>query len=215
MNSIESVVYTTDSYEITRLIKSDSALAYVISKLGNLSYSLNVRPFQFMVETVIGQMLSGKVADIITERMLSLCNGDIDPQIISELTIGELRNIGLSNAKSQYILGFSSFIKENVNYFDRFDCMTDKDVINEILNIRGFGIWSAKMYLIFVLNRLDVLPYEDGAFRQSYKWLYNATNMSNESIIEKCANWSPYSSLAARYLYRALDSGLINTCLPT
>jgi DNA-3-methyladenine glycosylase II len=65
------------------------------------------------------------------------------------------------------------------------------------------------MYLIFVLNRLDVLPYEDGAFLQTYKWLYGTDDIRHSSIKEKCAPWTPYASLAARYLYRALDGGLM------
>jgi DNA-3-methyladenine glycosylase II len=64
------------------------------------------------------------------------------------------------------------------------------------------------MYLIFVLNRLDVLPFEDGAFLQAYKWLYATDDVKPRHITERCALWKPYSSLAARYLYHALDYGL-------
>ena len=64
------------------------------------------------------------------------------------------------------------------------------------------------MYLIFVLDRQDVLPFEDGAFLQSYRWLYNTTDTTPASVKKKCANWNPYYSIAARYLYRILDLGL-------
>lgn len=64
------------------------------------------------------------------------------------------------------------------------------------------------MYLIFVLDRQDILPYEDGAFLQSYRWLYKTIDCSPASIKSKCKKWSPYSSIAARYLYHALDLGL-------
>lgn len=63
------------------------------------------------------------------------------------------------------------------------------------------------MYLIFVLNRPDVLPVEDGAFLQSYKWLYNTDDVSKQSIERKCHKWKPYSSIASRFMYRALDMG--------
>lgn len=63
------------------------------------------------------------------------------------------------------------------------------------------------MYLIFVLDRMNVLPYEDGAFLQAYKWLYDTSDTSISSIQKRCKKWSPYSSLAARYLYRFLDDG--------
>ena len=80
--------------------------------------------------------------------------------------------------------------------------------LNKLTALRGIGTWSSKMYLIFVLNRLNVLPYEDGAFLQAYKWLYATDDIKPVAIKQKCASWSPYSSLAARYMYRALDNGL-------
>lgn len=74
--------------------------------------------------------------------------------------------------------------------------------------MRSIGLWTAKMYLIFVLNRQNVLPVEDVAFLQSYKWMYKTDDISKNSVMKKCKKWSPYSSIAARYLYRALDIGL-------
>jgi DNA-3-methyladenine glycosylase II len=64
------------------------------------------------------------------------------------------------------------------------------------------------MYLLFFLQREDILPYEDGAFLQAYKWLYNTKVIKPESIVRRCKQWKPYTSIAARYMYRALDTGL-------
>lgn len=86
--------------------------------------------------------------------------------------------------------------------------MSDQEIIRELTSIKGIGIWTAKMYLIFVLDRPNVLPYEDGAFLQAYRWAYKTDNLSPDAIKKKCKKWSPYSSIAARYLYRALDTGL-------
>ncbi len=90
----------------------------------------------------------------------------------------------------------------------KIELMEDKEVIKELVRIKGIGDWTAKMYLIFVLNRQDVLPFEDGAFLQAYKWLYKTEDTTPVSIKKKCNKWKPYSSIAARYLYRALDAGL-------
>ena len=84
----------------------------------------------------------------------------------------------------------------------------DEEVIKELTSIRGIGKWTAKMYLLFVLDRQDILPIEDGAFLQSYKCLYKKDDISKISIGKKCKKWKPYSSVAARYLYRALDIGM-------
>lgn len=86
--------------------------------------------------------------------------------------------------------------------------LSDDEVIKKLTSLRGIGLWTAKMYLIFVLNRQNVLPVEDVAFLQSYKWMYKTDDISKDSVIKKCEKWSPYSSIAARYLYRALDTDL-------
>lgn len=94
------------------------------------------------------------------------------------------------------------------NMFGRITKKDDEEVIKELTTIRGIGKWTAKMYLLFVLDRQDILPIEDGAFLQSYKWLYKTDDISRTSIEKKCKKWKPYSSIATRYLYRALDIGM-------
>ena len=84
----------------------------------------------------------------------------------------------------------------------------DDVVVKKLKRIKGIGNWTAKMYLLFVLRRDNVLPYEDGAFIQGYRWLYNTTDLSVESVKKRCKKWEPYSSLAARYMYKAVDYGL-------
>ena len=86
--------------------------------------------------------------------------------------------------------------------------LSDDEVFHKLKRIDGIGNWTAKMYLLFFLQRDDILPYEDSAFLQSFKWLYNLSDVSKNSIISQCHCWKPYSSIASRYLYIALDSGL-------
>jgi DNA-3-methyladenine glycosylase II len=88
--------------------------------------------------------------------------------------------------------------------------MTDTEIIKKLTSIRGIGNWSAKMYLIFVLNRQDILPLDDAAFLQSYCWMNNTKDRTKLSVEKNCIKWKPYSSIATRYLYRALDTGLTN-----
>lgn len=103
-------------------------------------------------------------------------------------------------------------IKAGAVIYSRLQVLCDNNICPE--KIAGFtdkqikSIGTAKMYLIFVLNRQNVLPVEDVAFLQSYKWLYKTDDISKDSVMKKCKKWSPYSSIAARYLYRALDTGL-------
>lgn len=91
--------------------------------------------------------------------------------------------------------------------FSEFKEMTDDEIIKRLTSLKGIGPWTAKMYLIFILDRQDVLPYEDGAFLQAYRWLYKTDDVSVDSVEKRCKKWKPYSSVAARFMYRALDYG--------
>jgi DNA-3-methyladenine glycosylase II len=204
------ITYTLDSPEIQALCAADTQLALLIRFYGELSYTPHPDPFVHTVENIIGQMLSSKAADAIATRLYNLCGGTLTADAVLNLHVPALRGIGLSANKAGYILNIAALTNDQPGFFNSLRALSDEDVIKKLTALRGLGTWSAKMYLIFVLDRPDVLPYEDGAFLQAYKWLYNDSNISvtPAAIIEKCAPWTPYSSIAARYLYRALDSGL-------
>lgn len=86
--------------------------------------------------------------------------------------------------------------------------MPDDEVINSLTQLHGIGHWTAKMFLIFVLDRPDVLPAEDGAFLQTYRWVYKTDDCNKDSVCKRCQKWKPYSSIASRFFYRALDAGM-------
>lgn len=204
-----TITYTLDSPEIRALCDADTRLALLIRHYGNLTYSLHTDIFSFFTETIIGQMLSSKAADAITSRLYELCGGELNIDNILKLDIPTLKGIGLSKLKAEYILNMATLMCDKPNYFDDLKDASDSIIIKQLTTLRGIGVWSAKMYLIFVLNRLDVLPYEDGAFLQAYKWLYRTDDIQPASIKQRCAAWTPFASLAARYLYKALDEGLM------
>jgi len=205
----KNFILTLKSKEIKYLTKKDKKLALLIKKIGTLKYSLDVNYFDFLVNTIISQMLSNKASSAISKRLYDLCNNSITPQKINNLSIEKLRKIGISTAKSKYIINLSKYIIKNPNFLENLSNFDNDNVINEIKKLNGLGSWSAKMYLIFVLNRMDVLPHEDAAFLQSFKWLYSTDDISKDNIIKICTAWKPYSTIAARYLYIALDEGYI------
>lgn len=190
------------------LINKDKRLAKVIEVIGDIECNVYEDPFEFIVGEIVGQMLSNKVADVIIERLNEICGGKIKLESVQSLCVSDLRNIGISNAKSQYILNFTDAVASGQIDFLELPHMSDEVVMKKLMQIRGVGSWTSKMYLLFVLQRPDILPYEDGAFLQAYKWLYKTMDGSSEAIKKRCKKWKPYSSIAARYLYRALDMGL-------
>ena len=182
-------------------------MAKVIDLVGTITYKPYSDPYSFLVSTIIGQMLSNKVADIICERLENLCGGHITPAKIDKLTDSQIKSIGTSNSKVRFIRELTNSIKNKDINFKRIDDMNDEEAIKALTSIHGIGTWSAKMYLIFVLNRQNVLPYEDMAFIQGYKWCYNTNKIDKDSITKKFEKFEPYRSIVARYLYKALDGG--------
>lgn len=204
----EMIILTTDTPAIMHLSKKDKRLAKVIQMIGPIKYSSKEDGYTFLVHEIIEQMLSIKAGASIFERLNSLCDNQVAPSTINRLSDDEIKSAGMSSAKVSYIRALTTAINTNQLILSDLPLMSDKEVIKSLTKIKGIGQWTAKMYLIFVLNRLDVLPLEDGAFLQSYRWLYKTDDISAASITKKCKKWKPYSSIAAKYLYRALDTGL-------
>lgn len=202
------ITINTDSPSVQYLCQRDKRLAKVISMVGEITYEPYGDGYSFLVHEIIEQMLSIKAGAKIYDRLLTLCHGCITPVCISRLSDEEIKSIGTANAKVGYIKGLTSAILAKEIDLSILPVLSDEDVIKQLTGLRGIGNWTAKMYLIFVLDRQDVLPYEDVAFLQSYKWVYKTDNLSKTLIEKKCKKWSPYTSIAARYLYRALDMGL-------
>ena len=190
------------------LCGKDKRLAKLIDMVGDIEYRVQADCFARLVYSIINQMLSNKVAHIIGSRVVDLCGGSITPENLLALDREQLRRTGLSYIKADNILGIAKAATAGSLTFAKFPDMTDEEVIRELTRLRGIGTWSAKMYLIFTLNRMDVLPYEDMAFLQTYAWLYKTKDLSPAAVSRKCKKWKPYSSIAARYFYYALDMGL-------
>lgn len=197
-----------DSPAIKYLSAKDKHLAKVIQMLGPLEYQTIDDGYGFLISEIIEQMLSKKVAAVLTSRLRDDCHGTISVATIDQLTDEKIRAIGLSHSKVSYIRNLTAAIEKNSVNFEKYPLMTDNEIMKSLTTIKGIGTWSAKMYLIFSLDRQDILPFEDVAFLQGYGWVYKTKNYSAHLVQKKCQKWHPYASIAARYMYRALDTGL-------
>lgn len=205
----EIITLDSNSPEIQYLCKKDKRLAKVISMIGPITYETHDEdPYKFLVHEIIEQMLSIKAGNIIFSRLVDLCDGEVTPSQVNKLTDEQIKSIGTANSKVAYIRSITDAVLNGELDFGSFKKMNASDVFKYLTSFKGIGKWTANMYLIFVLNRMDILPTNDSAFLQSYEWLYKTTDRSDASIRNKCKKWKPYSSIASRYLYRALDSGL-------
>jgi DNA-3-methyladenine glycosylase II len=205
---LSKIVVLDDQTEAVRyLANKDKRLAKAMRMVGPITYEIHEDPYPFLVHEIIEQMLSVKAGAKIYGRLEEMCNGKITPEAVHVLSVEQIRGIGTSSAKARYIHAATDAILEGSIRFSDLEQMHDEDVIKALTELPGIGMWTAKMYLIFVLDRQNVLPFEDVAFLQSYQWLYKTDDRSPEAVKKKCKKWQPYSSVAARYLYRALDMG--------
>ena len=204
----EIQILNKQHHAIQYLSRKDKRLGKLISMVGDIEYREQPDCFARLVHSIINQMLSNKAAHVIGGRVIDLCGGSIIPENLLKLDRDQLRKAGLSYTKADNILGIAKATIDGRLDFSSLSDMTDEEVIKKLTSLRGIGTWSAKMYLIFTLNRMDILPYEDAAFLQTYSWLYKTKNLKPATIIKRCKKWKPHSSIASRYFYYALDMGL-------
>lgn len=209
MSKTNIVVLNKDTPSVQYLRNKCKRLAKVIEMVGPVQYTTHDEDtYSFWVHEIIEQMLSVKAGQKIYNRLEELCGGEVSPGRICALTDEQIRSIGTSNAKVEYIRNITNAITDGTLDLETLKRLSDEEVITALTKIRGIGNWTAKMYLIFVLDRQDVLPIEDGAFLQVYRWMYKTQDCSERAVTAKCKKWRPYSSVASRFCYRALDAGM-------
>lgn len=196
---------------IQYLRSKDDRIRWLIDVIGEISYYKTDDYFAFLVDEIVGQMLSNTVARSMRVKLHERCDNHVSPDSILNLSEEAFRSIGLSKSKVQYIRNLAVLRKNGKVDLEGLELLSDDEVIKCLIGIKGIGQWTAKMFLLFALDRADVLPYEDKAFLQSYKWLYNTTDVHPLKVKQNCDKWSPYTSLAVRYMYRALDGGYTKT----
>ena len=209
MEKMKKLVHLDENSEaIQYLCNKDKRFKKVYSMIGPISYETHEDIYAFLIREIIEQMLSIKAANVIFSRLEFLCNGIVTPEAIRALSDEQIKGIGTSERKIKTIRELTRMIQSNELDLNGLHQLDDKAVIETLTKIKGIGNWTAKMVLIFSLDRQDILPTEDIAFIQGFKWAYKPKEVSEKEICKICKKWKPYSSIAARYMYRALDMGL-------
>ena len=184
------VTLNENSPGVKYLCAKDKRLAKAISMVGTISYIPHDDEYAFLIHEIIEQMLSIKAGRQIYDRLEALFSCLITPQRSSQLLVPTIRPTSSSTSTFLYIRNITDAVLSGDICFDVLREMSDEAVIKKLTALRGIGMWTAKMYLIFVLDRQDVLPFEDGAFLQSYRWLYKTTDIAPVSVKKKCAKWT-------------------------
>jgi DNA-3-methyladenine glycosylase II len=192
---------------IRHLRKADPVMRDVIRKAGPFTMQLHRNRFRALVFSILGQQISGKAAASIRARLIDYLKPDqISPQSIARLTPEKLRGVGVSLQKANYLLDLATHVEQGRLRLDRVARMSDEDVIDALVQVKGIGVWTAQMFLIFSLGRPDVFPHDDLGVRSAIRNLYGLEELPNKEISHKIATpWRPYSSVASWYCWRSLE----------
>lgn len=191
---------------IDHLRQSDPVLASIIDQVGACKIAYREPTFEALARAIVFQQLSGKAARTIYGRLEEAAGGKITPESIQNLSLGEMRRAGLSKQKVGYIRDLAEHALSGKVDFARLPQMTDQEVIVALTDIKGVGVWTAHMFLIFALRRPNVLALGDLGVRSAIKRYYNKRALPKPAHVEKLAvNWHPYCSIACWYLWRSLE----------
>lgn len=191
---------------VDHLKASDPVLASIIERVGACQIGYREPTFEALARSIVFQQLSTKAARTIYGRLEQAAGGRITPEAIQNLSLGEMRRAGLSKQKIGYIRDLAEHALNGKVDFGRLPGMTDDEVIIALTDIKGIGVWTAHMFLIFALRRPNVLAVGDLGVRSAIKRHYRKRALPTPAHIEKLAsNWHPYCSIACWYLWRSLE----------
>src|SRR5215218_1432152 len=196
------------------LAASDPRIAALIERFGELSFETRRRgrprtdSYGSLVRSVVAQQLSAKAAATIFDRVLALFGGRT-PTPTELLAVSEerLREAGLSGRKVEYLRDLARHVESGELELDRFATMSDDEVIAEITAVRGFGVWTAQVFLMFHLERPDVLPTGDLGIRRAAQIVYGLAELPEHDELTRIAEpWRPHRTLACIYLWETLHA---------
>ena len=184
------------------LAKADAVMAGLIAAHGpcTLDDARPAAPFRVLARSIVSQQLSTKAAETIAARVRSAIGGPIGPRRLLAVPPEALRGAGLSGAKVRYLLELSRRVVAGELDFAALAAVDDDAALASLTDIPGVGRWTAEMFLIFALGRLNVLALGDAGLRRAARSLYGV-----ESLAELEPRWQPYCSVASWYLWRAID----------
>jgi DNA-3-methyladenine glycosylase II len=191
---------------VNHLKKSDPVLRAIIERVGPCRMEFSLPEFSSLAEAIVYQQLNGKAAVTIFKRFAAIAGEPLNPEGILKLSDEQLRAAGLSKQKSAYLKDLAAKTKEGLLNFARMPEMTDEDVIEHLTQVKGIGVWTAHMFLIFSLQRPNVLPTGDYGVQMAVKKHYRKRKLPKPKDMEKIARaWEPYRSVACWYMWRSLD----------
>ena len=188
------------------LSKRDRVMRRLIADHPDVWLESRGNPFVTLARSIVGQQISVKAAESVWQRVLTNCGRRLTPGAVIKAGPDVLRQSGLSGRKAEYILDLAGHFKSRLVQPARWADMTDDEVIAELSEIRGIGRWTAEMFLMFNLQRPNVLPLDDIGLLKAISLLYfSGEPVSRYEARDVAQGWQPWCTVATWYLWRSLD----------
>ena len=194
--------------EITYLRNKDKKLSEVIDQIGMIEREVDTDLFSAVVHHIIGQQISTKAQATIWQRMKETL-GEVNAVTILSADISKLQSLGMTFRKAEYITDFARKVHEGVFDLEKVDQMSDEAAIKELASLKGIGVWTAEMILLFCLQRPDIFSYDDLAIQRGLRMVYHHRKIDRKLFEKYRRRFSPYCSVASLYLW-AVAGGAIS-----
>lgn len=194
---------------VEHLRSSDPVLATVIAEHPAPTFRPHTDYYRELVESIVSQQLSVKAAATIMKRFVDSFGHFPEPQEILDRDFDELRSVGLSGQKTNYIRDLAQKVLDGEVKFDHLDQLSNSEIIAELTAVKGIGEWTVHMFLIFCMGRFDVLATGDLGVRAGMRNLYDFNELPSPAdmiAISDQNNWHPYESIACWYIWKSLDN---------
>lgn len=189
------------------LLGTDTFMAGLISTWGHCTLRPRTDYFTQLCRSIIGQQLATKAAEAIYGRFAAYYESEPTPALIADTPPQTLRELGLSGQKITYISDLAAHVLDRRLDLENLEALTDQQVIEQLVAVKGIGVWTAQMFLIFALNRPDILPTDDFGVRKAIMRGYGLAAMPKKTEMETIAHcWHPWRSVASWYLWRSLEN---------
>ncbi len=193
------------------ICNSDSQIEKLIKIIGDIEIELRLDYFKALTKSIIGQQLSPKAAGTIYSRFEELLQKNITPDSLLEFNDEQLRSVGVSKQKISYLRDLANKFLSGEIILDEIDQMENEDIIKTLTSVKGIGKWTAEMFLIFSLGKMDILPLDDVGLQRAFKWLYSLNKDEDIRVLflERSKAWGKNTTIACLYLWEAVNRDLI------
>jgi DNA-3-methyladenine glycosylase II len=190
---------------LKHLAKKDPMMKKIIARAGEIRIQPTDDYFKCLVWSIISQLVSSKAADTVSARLSTYCNHLIDPATLLKIDTETYRTFGIGPQKSGYIKSLAQSFVDHADELGQLHLLEDREVVKRLTAIKGVGKWTAEMFLIFGLGRLDVFAPDDLGLRNAMIKHYGLEDPSRKDLIAHAEQWAPYRSVASLLLWRSLS----------